>query len=182
MSTTPILDNFQEINKPVTKVQVQRTLLRIELGLWALCGLEFLFWKYVTRSFLVEIPVYPYRLLLCFSALVLFYLVFPEWLFGSKGWGRHVLSHISGLYIAAGVFFSFMHIDHVFYDIPLADEGSLEMCMAVLDLYPIFLIVFGFIFIMWKDSPRGRGFYWAALARLGLAVVLLAFSIWVVKN
>ena len=70
-------------------------------------------------------------------------------------------------------------------DIPILDnfapahEGTLDLCMGLLEISYIPLFLTGLIFLIRKFSPRGKRFFWAVLLRLVLVTGLLAFGVWV---
>lgn len=178
MADIPILDDFAQTSSPASGAGAQKVFIGAEIGLWVLALLELALSEFLDMRFPMELSFFPYRLWPGFALLALFYAIFPVWLFGSEGWKRHIGSQLTGLFISFGVFFSFMRIDQVFYDAPLAHEGALDMCKVALDIcyIPIFLTLL--TVLIRKFSPRGKRFFWAVLLRLVIVTGLLAFSVW----
>ncbi|MBK6901488.1 MAG: hypothetical protein IPH04_01405 [Saprospirales bacterium] len=178
MADIPILDDFAQSSSHASGMRIQKIFIGAEIGLWVLALLELALSEFLDMRFPIDLSFFPYRLWPGFTFLALFYVIFPVWLFGSEGWKRHIGSHLTGLFIAAGTFFGFMRIDRVFDDSAQANEGTFDICMGLLEISYIPLFLTGLVFLIRKFSPRGRKFFWAVLLRLILVTGLLAFAIW----
>lgn len=151
MTDNTILDDPRPDLAPLRRKKLQRIFTLIEVGLWVLCGLAY--------------PLSASLYIMCFSILMLFYLLCPIPLFGSVGWKRHIGSHLIGLNLAVSVASLLFVLAHW--------NGRQEQVQNTFKINLVATALTLLFYFLRKNSPRGNGFFLPVLLHIGAALVLM---------
>jgi len=160
------IQNDTPLDSPIDQPNPQRPKLAHKIFF----GLELLLWGIVLFGLLFKYESWEggdEALILSAAGLTFTYLLFPILLFDSRGWLRHVGSHVAGLAMALAVMAFLFRAQHW--------EGAAEM--ALLPFIPSLLILLTVgILILVKPVRWHEGhFYKHIMARM-LLVALLTYD------